>query len=129
VLVRQEKEKLLMIHIRQATPNDLDMLVYLRLALIQETSCLRSGTEVKVVKEATREYIFNALPDGRFKAWIAESRDGKMIGISGLTFFERPPLYGNLSGLEAYVMNMYTDPEWRGRGIATVLLPTRCATR
>ncbi|MEJ6484591.1 GNAT family N-acetyltransferase [Nostoc punctiforme UO1] len=27
-----------------------------------------------------------------------------------------------LSGLEAYIMNVYTIPMWRGQGIATALL-------
>ncbi|MBD2524509.1 GNAT family N-acetyltransferase [Nostoc sp. FACHB-133] len=28
----------------------------------------------------------------------------------------------NLSGLEAYILNVYTIPMWRGQGIATALL-------
>lgn len=42
--------------------------------------------------------------------------------MSGLLFFERPPTAGNLSGVDAYVMNMYTVPEWRGQGLAGALL-------
>ncbi|WP_334852677.1 GNAT family N-acetyltransferase [Nostoc sp.] len=29
---------------------------------------------------------------------------------------------GNLSGLEAYILNVYTIPMWRGQGIVTALL-------
>lgn len=32
------------------------------------------------------------------------------------------PYNSNLSGLEAYIMNVYTIPMWRGQGIATALL-------
>ncbi|MCC5660699.1 GNAT family N-acetyltransferase [Nostoc sp. XA010] len=37
-------------------------------------------------------------------------------------FFNDPPYNGNFSGLEAYIMNVYTIPMWREEGIATALL-------
>ncbi|MEH2142223.1 GNAT family N-acetyltransferase [Nostoc sp.] len=48
--------------------------------------------------------------------------DTQIIATSGLVFFQRPPYNSNLSGLEAYVMNVYTIPMWRGQGIPTALL-------
>ena len=44
-----------------------------------------------------------------------------MIACGGLVFLQKPPSPGNHSGREAYIMNMYTAPEWRGRGLATRL--------
>ncbi|MFX0162016.1 MAG: GNAT family N-acetyltransferase, partial [Candidatus Hodarchaeota archaeon] len=35
---------------------------------------------------------------------------------------EKPPIHGNLTGREAYIMNMYTLPEWQNKGLATNLL-------
>ncbi|MEH2042342.1 GNAT family N-acetyltransferase [Nostoc sp.] len=61
------------------------------------------------------------MPPGEFLAWVAEV-DSQIVATSGLVFFQRPPYNGNLSGLEAYVMNVYTIPMWRGQGIATALL-------
>jgi ribosomal protein S18 acetylase RimI-like enzyme len=46
----------------------------------------------------------------------------KCDATSGLVFFQRPPYNGNLSGLEAYIMNIDTIPMWRDQGIATALL-------
>ena len=34
----------------------------------------------------------------------------------------RPPYPGNLAGREAYLLNMYTRPAWRKRGMASALL-------
>ncbi len=36
--------------------------------------------------------------------------------------FDRPPDADNLAGLDAYLMNMYTAPAWRGRGLAARLV-------
>lgn len=48
--------------------------------------------------------------------------NNQIVATSGLVFFQRPPYNGNFSGLEAYVMNVYTIPMWRGQGIGTALL-------
>jgi GNAT superfamily N-acetyltransferase len=47
-----------------------------------------------------------------------------MVATGGLIFFQKPPSERNLTGLEAYILNMYTVPAWRGQGIATRLLQT-----
>jgi GNAT superfamily N-acetyltransferase len=44
------------------------------------------------------------------------------FSASGLVYHRHAPSAKNLSGVEVYIMNMYTLPEWRGRGIATALL-------
>lgn len=45
--------------------------------------------------------------------------DGKrFVGAGGVSYFQVMPTYHNPSGKKAYIMNMYTDPEYRRRGIA-----------
>lgn len=110
-----------MFTVRRATLNDLDEFIQLRFRLFRETGELQSKKTPAELQEATQTYFRNNLPTNRFIAWIAEA-EGKIIGISGLVFLEKPPTNPNPSGLEAYVMNMYTIPEWRGQGVATALL-------
>jgi GNAT superfamily N-acetyltransferase len=109
------------ITIRRATIDDLDEFVALRLKLFRESGYLHSEESLPELIEATRAYLSENLPTGRFLAWVALV--GKqLIGISGLIFFQKPPTEENLSGFEAYVMNMYTLPEWRGQGVATAFM-------
>jgi GNAT superfamily N-acetyltransferase len=110
-----------MFTIRRATLDDLDEFIQLRLQLFRETGDLVSDEVPPDLLEATRTYLLANLPTNRFIAWIAEV-EGILIGISGVVFLEKPPTRPNLSGKEAYVMNMYTVPEWRGKGVATALL-------
>lgn len=110
-----------MFTVRRATLDDIDACIDLRLKLFRETGEVQSETPPPELLEATRTYLLTTLPTDRFLSWIAEA-DGQIIGVSGVVFLEKPPTQPNLSGREAYVMNMYTLPEWRRKGIATALL-------
>lgn len=105
--------------IRQANLDDLDVLVKLRLALLHEAELPKE--EPTLVTTAIRDYLAKSVVTGEFVGFVGES-DRLIIGTSGVVFFKRPPHYGNLSGVEAYIMNIYTRPQWRGKGVATALL-------
>ena len=105
--------------IRLADVNDLEDVLNLRMDFMREMKPDAGGIEAIV--EPTRRYLAEKLPSGEFMAWFAEEQ-GQIVGTSGLVFFHRPPTLNCLSELHAYVLNMYTLPEWRGRGVATMLL-------
>ena len=107
--------------IHRATIKDVDELTALSLKLFYETGVLQGDGPASELVEITRTYLRDNLATDHFIAWIAEV-EGKIIAMSGLVFFEKPPTKANISGLEAYIMNMYTLPEWRGRGVATQLV-------
>ena len=109
--------------IRLATLEDLDELVRLRLDFLEEVGSLKAGADVGELGAAMRDYFMRKMPSGEFLAWVAES-EGAIVATSGVTIFERPPNGGNLAGLEAYLSNMYTLTEWRGRGVGTALVAT-----
>ena len=107
--------------IRRATVDDLEALVQLRLALCRELEGIDEGPALRALEDATRCYLEAKLASGEFIAWLAVT-DGAIVSMSGLLFFQRPPTAGNLAGIDAYIMNMYTVPEWRRKGLATALL-------
>lgn len=107
--------------IRRATMNDVESLVRLRLALLREMGNLRDERETGALQDALRRYFAETLASGAFVAWVAEAA-GQLVASSGLVFFARPPDATNLSGRDAYIMNMYTVSAWRGQGLARVLL-------
>ena len=65
------------------------------------------------------EYFGKSLKDGSFLAYLAFDGD-RLAATSGVTFYTTPPRASG-PGLNAYISNMYTRPEYRGRGIATRL--------
>ena len=110
-----------MFYLRRASFADLEALVQLRLELLREVDDIQDDTDTAAIAQATRKYLVDKMPQGEFLAWVAEV-ENQIVATSGLVFFTRPPYNGNSSGLEAYVMNVYTVPIWRGQGIATALL-------
>src|SRR6266568_2520433 len=110
-----------MVHIRRATQDDLETLVQLRLDFLQEISGDTSDALRETLAGATRTYLADKMAKQEFLIWVAEV-EGKIVGTSGLVIFERPPVSQNMSGREGYIMNMYTVPEQRGKGIATAIL-------
>jgi GNAT superfamily N-acetyltransferase len=108
---------------RLATIEDLESLVALRAAFLVE-SAGAEPTDPRILEalvEALRRYFASALPTGEFMGYLAIV-EGRVVGTSGMVIHRRPPGPSNLTGCEAYVMNMYTLPAWRGRGIATALV-------
>lgn len=60
--------------------------------------------------------------DGRIVAWKVESSDGTIAASGALWFRETQPRPGELGGYRPYLMSMYTEPEFRGRGLAARLV-------
>ncbi|CAM4299815.1 acetyltransferase [Bacillus manliponensis] len=108
-------------NIRKATIHNIEALLSLRISLLKEVNELRSAEEEQSFRLATETYLQAALQTELFIAYIA-TIDDVVISMSGITFFERPPYIGNLEGKEAYILNMYTLPEHRGKGLAKQLL-------
>lgn len=105
--------------IRRADATDLEDVLRLRMDFFREVR--PDVGEIQPVMESNRRYLAEKLPSGEFRVWFAEEQ-GLIVGTGGLVFFHRPPTPNCLSDLHAYVLNMYTLPEWRGRGVATMLL-------
>jgi len=78
--------------------------------------------ETKILRKTLRQYFSEAIPSNNFIACLAEY-DGKMIGTSGMVVWRMPARYGGLeSGRLGYILNLFTVPEARRKGICTRLL-------
>jgi GNAT superfamily N-acetyltransferase len=107
------------IYYRRAVPDDLDALTTHRLSFLAEVSAANPFDPA--LRSSISNYFANSIPSGVFTAFLALT-DTKIIATSGLTYHHHPPSNKNPTGREAYIMNMYTLPEYRRRGIATRLL-------
>src|SRR6266516_6844505 len=114
------------VSIRRASLEDVERLVDLRLALERESGHLTQEAMLADVRRATRQYFLEALPAEAILVWVAEA-DGTIVATSGLIFFQKQSSERNMTGLEAYLLNMYTVPAWRRQGIATKPLRTLIA--
>ena len=110
-----------MIQIRRAKLDDVPVLVRFRGALFKEMGRLNGEEEERSFASACERFFTHFIPQEKFISWVAEEND-IIVAVSGLVFFQKPPSPNNHSGKEAYIMNMYTQTEWRKKGIASRLM-------
>ena len=101
----------------KAGPEDLELLVRTRIQVLLAANQLPEGTDMTAVETASRDYYRAALADGNHAAWLVFDGD-TWIGAGGVSFYRIMPTYHNPSGRRAYLMNIYTRPDYRRRGIA-----------
>src|ERR1700677_2220218 len=106
------------VYYRRATAQDAEALAALRMAFLTEVS---GAGEDAALQKTIQDYFARAIPKDEIFVFVAVA-DGKIIATSGLFFPVPPPPTRTPPGREAYIMNMYTMPEWRKRGIASRLL-------
>jgi GNAT superfamily N-acetyltransferase len=106
--------------IRRATGEDSETLADLRVAFLTEIAHQVDLEAAVRLHETLVRYFRANIPTEQFRAWVAVA-DGHIVGTSGLVFLHKPASFHVPTGVQAYIMNMYTLPEWRGRGIATAL--------
>lgn len=102
---------------RQATIEDIPELVKCRIRqLIDE------GQEPdKDIRTVNTEYFREYMESGQMEEWVCEEK-GSIIATGAIIYFRFPPSFTNRGGLKGYITNIYTDPEYRGQGVATQML-------
>lgn len=88
----------------------------------REVGNLTDSGAIPAFVEITRKFFLHAVETGSFASWVAETGTGALVAASGLVIYEKPPSFRGLGGRVGYVSNVYTLPQWRGRGIATLLM-------
>ena len=105
------------IQYRRMTFNDLVTFIQMRIDQLRE-----EGAEENIdLAPALRDYYERHMADGTFVSWLAMDGD-TIIGTSGMSFVEKPPYFGCPNGRIGLLSSMYTDPEYRRKGIAKELL-------
>jgi len=107
---------------RHATINDVQALVDYRIRFLNELLNHPENDDTEIVRKSLQEYFSAAIPFGDFIAWVAEC-NGRIIATAGMVVWKKPAIYGGAeSGKLGYLLNFYTIPEARRKGIATRLL-------
>lgn len=102
---------------KKATIEDLHELVRTRIIVLREANKLADDVDMSVVEKESYAYYKRALETGEHIAYLVYD-NGTFIGTGGVSFYQVMPTYHNPSGKKAYIMNMYTAPEYRRQGIA-----------
>ena len=88
--------------------------------MMEDAGFLAEAKDPDAVRAATLDYMRRTLPSGELRCWLADV-DGAPAGSAGVVVLRKPPGAVELTGREAYVLNVYTLPEHRRKGLATAL--------
>src|SRR4051812_46718347 len=101
--------------LRPATLDDVDALVHHRLAMFTEMGITVNDA---TLAPAFRDWLARGMPDGTYRAWLAETDGGTVVAGAGMTIIPWPPGPRYLGDRLGFVYNVYTEPGHRGRGLA-----------
>ena len=96
---------------------DREEFVSLKSRVLRAANKLSDNTDMKEVERESRSFF-----DTGDHVTLYAYADGCFAGCGSVCFYALMPTYHNASGKKAYVMNMYTHPEFRRRGVATRIL-------
>ena len=105
------------IEYRKLSEKELDVFIEMRINQLRE----EGAKEDIDLKPALLDYYKRHMKDGTFVSWLA-SDGNNIIGTSGMSFVEKPPYFGCPSGKIGLLSSMFTNPNYRRKGIAKELL-------
>lgn len=102
---------------KRATIEDIEELIRTRIIVLRAANKLSDDEDMSDVEKESYTYYERTLKSEEHIAYLVYDNK-KFIGAGGVSFYQVMPTYHNPSGKKAYIMNMYTAPEYRRQGIA-----------
>lgn len=106
---------------RRAGSHDRELLTRLRLEVLRAANGLEEDVDLSRTELESRRYYETCFPEDSHAAWLVFDGE-EVVGTGAVSFYQVMPTYHNPSGKKAYIMNMYTRPDYRRRGIARRVL-------
>ena len=105
--------------IREITPQDVETIARMRVQMLDEVT---DDPLPWQLEGSVRRFVWKHMQDRTCLGVVAED-EGKVIADAVIYLFETMPDEVNVRGLTAMLYNVYTLPEYRGRGIMAQMLP------
>lgn len=109
------------IRVREITAREVDLLTTYRLAYLTEMQGERNEEYQQKLKSDLNRYFSEALAEDRFFAFLAE-QEGEILSFGAMVIKKIPGDFNQSSYLEGDILNMYTVPFVRRKGISAMIL-------
>ena len=104
---------------REITPADVETIARMRVQMLDEVTDEPLPWQLE---GSVRRFVWKHMQDRTCMGVVAED-EGRVIADAVIYLFETMPDEVNVRGLTAMLYNVYTLPEYRGRGIMAQMLP------
>jgi GNAT superfamily N-acetyltransferase len=111
------------ITIREAAPSESAIILHHRRSMFRD---MREGTveQLDRMVEVAGPWLARALADGSYHHWLALDSSGRVAGGGGVLLCPWPANPKDPCTERAVILNVYTEPEFRKRGIARQIMLT-----
>jgi ribosomal protein S18 acetylase RimI-like enzyme len=110
-----------MINIRRVEEHDIPAMTAARLAYLTEMQGSRPEEYLQELRQNLQSFFVQAMREGNFFALLAEY-EGKVASYGGMVLKKIPGDLNQSSYLEGDILNMYTLPAYRRKGISSRIL-------
>lgn len=107
--------------IRKVEPEDISIMTDYRLVYLTELQGERSEDYRRALKEELENYFIKSMDKGSFFAVLAEY-ENQILSFGGMVIKNIPGDFNKASYMEGDILNMYTIPEARRKGISSMIL-------
>jgi GNAT superfamily N-acetyltransferase len=106
--------------LRRATPDDLPVVLHHRRAMFRE---MGYGEEnLAAMMRPAEAYFAEGFQDGSYQGWLFENAAGEVVAGAGVTVIRYHPGPRDPTPRRAWVVNVYTEAEYRRQGLARRLM-------
>lgn len=114
------------VRVRAATVADVATLAHHRAEMFRDMGQLTEHNERELTR-ASESFFGATVASGEYIAWLAITIAAPERVVAGAGLWLRPMLprptpTGIIQGREALIANVYTEPDWRRRGVAALLM-------
>lgn len=109
--------------IRRATINDASTIVHHRRAMFEDMG-ERDSAKLDAMSASFKDWVSQRLASGEYLGWLVENEQGTVVAGAGLWLLAWAPTPNDQSAHRGYIFNVYTQPDYRRRGLARQLMQT-----
>ena len=109
--------------IRPATIEDLGMVLHHRTAMFSDMGH-QDAARLALMRASSEAFLRRGLVDGTYRGWLAMTGDGRVVAGGGVAIIPWSGSPEDPAPRRGWVQNVYTEPEFRHRGIARQIMET-----
>jgi len=106
--------------VRVALPEDVELITRHRHEMFRDNK-FASDEVLEQMDEVFAPWLLQQLIAGRYFGLLVEDAQTVVAG-AGIFFSEFPPHWRHTEAIRAYILNVYTEPSYRGLGLAKLLM-------
>jgi len=109
--------------IRRATlaDADVDAIVHHRRAMFRDMG-YNDDAALEAMSRAFRPWLIKKMEAGEYLAWFALAANSSIVAALGLCMMDWPPHMVAAGTCRGNILNVYTEPDYRRRGLARGLM-------